>query len=146
DLATMKDRVQQVIDRASEDLRSLSMTIHAKPELGFEEQHAHAALTAYLEQQGFAVTRGAYAMPTAFRAVAGSGAPVVALLCEYDALPGIGHACGHNLIAASGVAAGLALKETIGDDNGTVIVLGSPAEEGGGGKAYLVERGAFDGV
>jgi amidohydrolase len=146
DLAAMKRSVQRAIDQVSEDLRSLSLSIHGTPELNFEEVHAHQVLTDYLEGNGFAVERGAYEMPTAFRAVAGSGSPIVAVLCEYDALPGIGHACGHNLIAASGIAAGLALKEVVGDGNGTVVVLGSPAEEGGGGKVFMVERGAFEGV
>jgi amidohydrolase len=100
----------------------------------------------FLEARGFDVRRGQWEMPTAFRAVAGSGSPTIAVLCEYDALPEIGHACGHNLIAASGIAAGLALKEALGEGIGTVLVLGSPAEEGGGGKVYMVERGAFEGV
>ncbi|MHB8574793.1 MAG: M20 family metallopeptidase [Dehalococcoidia bacterium] len=145
-LVARKRRAQQAIDQVSEDLRTLSLEIHAHPELNFEEERAHQLLTLYLQQNGFTVERGAYEMPTAFRAVAGSGSPVVAVLCEYDALPGIGHACGHNLIAASGIAAGLALKEVLGEGEGTVIVLGSPAEEGGGGKVYMIERGAFDGV
>lgn len=149
DLSTLKERkdaAQQAIDQISEDLRSISLSIHGKPELGFEEQHAHQVLTDYLAENGFAVTRGAYEMPTAFRAVAGSGQPVVAVLCEYDALPEIGHACGHNLIAITGVATATALKEVIGDGNGTIVVLGSPAEEGGGGKILLIERGAFEDV
>src|SRR5260370_37422944 len=126
DLAALKARAQQAIDQVSEDLRTLSLAIHGRPELNFEEHHAHRVLTDYLEQQGFAVARGAYTLPTAFRAVAGSGAPVVAVLCEYDALPGIGHACGHNLIAASRVAARPALKEAPGERQGTRVVLGSP--------------------
>ena len=146
DLAALKAAAQRTIDQLSEDLRAISLSIHGKPELGFQEHHAHRVLADYLEDNGFAVTRGAYDMPTAFRAVAGSGAPVVAVLCEYDALPEIGHACGHNLMAMTGVAAGMALKEAIGEGNGTVLVLGSPAEEGGGGKILMIERGAFDGV
>jgi amidohydrolase len=145
-LVAKKDAAQRAIDQISEDLRAISLSIHGNPELGFQEQHAHRVLTDYLEQSGFAVTRGAYEMPTAFRAVAGSGGPVVAVLCEYDALPEIGHACGHNLIAITGIAAGAAAKEVIGDGEGTVVVLGSPAEEGGGGKILMIERGAFDDV
>ena len=140
DLAALKEAVQGTIDQLSEDLRAISLSIHGNPELGFQEHHAHRVLTDYLEQNGFAVTRGAYEMPTAFRAVAGSGRPVVAVLCEYDALPEIGHACGHNLMAMTGVAAGMGLKEAVGDGNGTVLVLGSPAEEGGGGKILMIER------
>lgn len=142
----LKETVRKVIDSFSEDLRSVSMDIHSHPELNFEEHHAHKALTGFLEGNGFAVTRGAYDMPTAFKAVAGSGGPTIAVMCEYDALPGIGHACGHNLIAISGLAAGLALKQALGEGNGTVVVFGSPAEEGGGGKVYMIERGAFEGI
>jgi amidohydrolase len=146
DLAALKDAARRTIDQIAEDLRALSLSIHGTPEIGFEEHHAHRVLTDYLEENGFAVTRGAYELPTAFRAVAGSGSPTVAVLCEYDALPEIGHACGHNLMAMTGVAAGTALKETAGDGNGTVVVLGTPAEEGGGGKILMIERGAFAGV
>jgi amidohydrolase len=146
DLAEMKARARAVIQAHAKDLEALSLDIHAHPELNFREYHAHGLLAGFLERNGFTVARGAYEMPTAFCAVAGSGSPTVAVLCEYDALPEIGHACGHNLIAASGVAAGLALKETLGDGNGTVVVLGSPAEEGGGGKVFMIERGAFDGI
>jgi amidohydrolase len=85
-------------------------------------------------------------MDTAFVARSGSGGPTLAVFCEYDALPGIGHACGHNLIAASGVATGMALKAALGEGNGTVLVLGSPAEEGGGGKVKMIDAGALDGV
>jgi amidohydrolase len=146
DIDEAKSRAQQIIDDAAADLRAVSLSIHGAPELNFEEHHAHATLTDYLERKGFDVQRGAFEMATAFQAVAGSGGPTIAVLCEYDALPGIGHACGHNLIAVAGVAAGLALKETLGEGNGTVLVLGSPAEEGGGGKILLIERGAFEGV
>lgn len=140
----MKQKVQDAIDAVSEDLRALSLDIHEHPELNYEEVHAHQVLTDYLEQQGFEVERGAYGMDTAFVATAGSGEPTLAVLSEYDALPGIGHACGHNLIAISGVAAGLALKEALGDGNGTIVVLGSPAEEGGGGKVEMINAGAFE--
>src|SRR5690606_28898309 len=90
--------------------------------------------------------RHAYGLETAFAARTGSGGPTLAVICEYDALPGIGHACGHNLIAASGVATGLALKAALGEGNGTVVVLGTPAEEGGGGKIRMIDAGAFEGV
>lgn len=143
---TAKKRAAAAIEAAAADLREISLSIHSQPELNFEEHHAHAVLTKYLEGQGFEVTRGAFGMPTAFSAVAGSGSPRVAILCEYDALPEIGHACGHNLIAISGVAAGLGVRAGLEPGHGTVVVLGSPAEEGGGGKILLIERGAFDGV
>ncbi|MEE9278137.1 MAG: M20 family metallopeptidase [Dehalococcoidia bacterium] len=144
DADAMKSVVQRTIDAASAELRSLSLDIHAHPELNFQEEHAHRAITDYLEAQGFAVERGAYRILTAFEARAGSGAPAVAVLCEYDALPGIGHGCGHNLIAIAGVAAGLALKAALNDGDGAVVVLGTPAEEGGGGKIEMIDRGAFE--
>ncbi|MGI8925911.1 MAG: M20 family metallopeptidase [Tepidiformaceae bacterium] len=146
DIEAAKTAAQEAIDAVSKELRGISLSIHGKPELNFEEHHASALLAGYLEQKGFQVRSGAYEMATAFEAVAGSGSPTIAVMCEYDALPGIGHACGHNLIAISGVAAGLALKAALGEGNGTVVVLGSPAEEGGGGKVFMIERGAFEGV
>jgi amidohydrolase len=146
DLTSLKTDAQKAIDAAHDDLRALSLDLHARPELNFNEVHAHAALSDFLERRGFAVTRGAFDLPTAFEAVTGSGSPTVAVFCEYDALPDLGHACGHNLIAASGVAVGLALKQVVRDGEGTIVVMGSPAEEGGGGKVYMAERHAFDGV
>lgn len=134
------------IDNASAGLRELSLSIHANPELCFEEHHAHAALTEYLAGAGFTVSRGAFDLPSAFQASYGSGAPTIAVFCEYDALPGIGHACGHNLIAISGVATALGLKAALAPGEGTIRVLGSPAEEGGGGKVLMLQRGAVDGV
>jgi amidohydrolase len=131
------------IDSAATDLRGLSLDIHEHPELAYEETHAHAAVADFLEQRRFSVERSAYGVDTAFRAVAGSGGPTIAVLCEYDALPGIGHACGHNLIATAGVATGLALEAALGEGNGTVVVLGTPAEERGGGKIDLIDAGAF---
>jgi amidohydrolase len=131
------------IDGVSAELRAISLDIHEHPELAYEETHAHEALTRFLEERGFAVERSAFGVETAFRAVAGSGGPTVAVLCEYDALPGIGHACGHNLIATAGLATGLALEAALGEGNGTVVVLGTPAEERGGGKIDLIDAGAF---
>ncbi len=139
-------RALAAIDEAQGELRDLSLDIHAHPELAYEEEHAHEVLTAFLEARGFAVERGAFGLPTAFRATAGSGTPTVAVLSEYDALPGIGHACGHNLIATSGVATGLAAAEVLGEGDGTIVVIGTPAEERGGGKVDLIRAGAFDGV
>lgn len=145
-IAERQEAARNAIKQADADLRALSLDIHAHPELNFEEHHAHATLTAYLEAAGFSVTRGAYGMPTAFEAVAGTGTPRIAFLSEFDALPGIGHACGHNLIAISGVAAALALRAALDPGEATVVLLGSPAEEGGGGKVYMIERGAFASV
>ena len=142
------DIASETIDAASESLRALSMDIHSHPEENYEEVHAHGALTSFLTDAGFDVTRSAYGMETAFEATRGSGGPTIAVLCEYDALPGIGHACGHNLIAISGAAAGLAVANALEREGveGTVRVLGSPAEEGGGGKIRLIDEGAFEDV
>src|SRR5258707_644251 len=109
----LKRSAQTAIDAESAALRELSLRIHGAPELNFGEVQAHGWLTDYLEQRGFAVERGAFGLPTAFRAIAGSGSPTVAVLCEYDALPEIGHACGHNLIAAAGLAAGVGIKSAL---------------------------------
>lgn len=145
-LAKMQAAAAAAIDGASSQLRALSLDIHANPELNFQEHHASTLLADYLEQQGFQVERGAYELATAFEATAGSGGPLLAVFSEYDALPGIGHACGHNLIAISGAATALALKAALGDGEGRVVLLGSPAEEGGGGKVFMGERGALEGV
>ncbi|MYK74829.1 MAG: M20 family metallopeptidase, partial [Acidimicrobiaceae bacterium] len=135
DIADAKRRVCEEIDRLTPELLDVSHRIHSRPELGFEEHHAHDLLTAVLDDHGLDVQRGAYGIDTAFEARAGDGAgPLVAVVCEYDALPGIGHACGHNIIAASGLGAGLALASMAGEAGGRVAVMGTPAEEGGGGK------------
>ena len=156
DLTALKQRAQAAVDALDADLQALSLDIHAHPEENFEERYAHDALTDFLEARGFEVERGAHGLATAFRAVYGDGEPTLALLCEYDALP-IGHACGHNLIAIAGAGAGLAVRSALeappeahereaGGAEGTLLVLGTPAEEGGGGKLRMIEAGAFDGV
>jgi amidohydrolase len=139
----LKRRVCQRVDNESERLVGLSRRIHAAPELKFEEHRAAEWLADYLEACGFAVERGAYGLPTAFAARMGSGRPCVAILCEYDALPGIGHACGHNIIAAAGVGAGVAVAPEVAGTGGSIVVLGTPAEEGGGGKILMARAGAF---
>ncbi|MEZ5178932.1 MAG: amidohydrolase [Acidimicrobiales bacterium] len=146
DLDAVKDRTDQVVDDWTQVLLEASHRIHAHPELGFEEHHAHDVLTTVLEDAGLDVTRGAYGLPTAFSARAGGNGPTIAVLCEYDALPGIGHACGHNIIGTAGVGAGIAAATVAEELGGTVLVLGTPAEEGGGGKIVMAERGAFEGV
>ncbi|HEV8296909.1 MAG TPA: amidohydrolase [Acidimicrobiales bacterium] len=146
DLAAIKQRVLAEVDRRAELLLSVSHEIHAHPELGFEEHTAHALLSDALEREGLAITRSAYDLPTAFDARAGSHGPTVAVLCEYDALPGLGHGCGHNIIAAAGLGAGLAVAGLADELGGRLAVLGTPAEEGGGGKVFMLERGAFAGV
>ena len=142
-----QQRAVDAVDSRADELRRIAREIHAHPELGYEEYEAHKLLTGFLEDEGFEVVRSAFGVETAFKAIAGSGSPTVAVLCEYDALPALGHACGHNLIAALGVGVGVALKDALEGHQGTVIVLGSPAEErGGGGKVRLIEAGAFEGV
>jgi amidohydrolase len=141
-----KDAAAATIERRSEALVGLSHDIHAHPELCFEEVHAARVAADALADGGFSVESGICDLPTAFSASAGSGPLVIAICAEYDALPGVGHACGHNIIAASAIGAGLALAGIADDVGLTVRVIGTPAEEGGGGKVYLLERGAFAGV
>ncbi|MBU6495004.1 MAG: M20 family metallopeptidase [Acidobacteria bacterium] len=127
-----------------ERLVALSEFVHAHPELGYEERESSAAVADLLESSGFTVTRGVGGLPTAFRATAGQGSLHVVVCCEYDALPDVGHACGHNLIAASSAGAGLALLEHLDEADLRVTVLGTPSEEGGGGKIDLIHAGEFD--
>src|SRR3954447_20180706 len=122
----LKDRIDEVVAAHADALIDASHRIHSHPELGFEEHHAHGVLAAVLEDAGLTVTRGAYDLPTAFEAVVGTTGPRVAVLCEYDALPGIGHACGHNIIGTAGVGAGIAAAALAEELGGTVVVLGTP--------------------
>ncbi|MHB8439469.1 MAG: M20 family metallopeptidase [Acidimicrobiales bacterium] len=128
------------------ELVSVSRAIHDDPELCFAEHHASAMLGQWLSRSGFAVEPGVCKLPTAFRAVAGTGELSVVLCAEYDALAGVGHACGHNVIAAAALGAGIGLAAVADEVGMTVTVLGTPAEEGGGGKVFLLDRGAFDGA
>jgi amidohydrolase len=146
DLDAAKAKVVAEVDRRADMLVDASHRIHTNPELGYEEEFAHELLTAIARDEGLEVETHAYGVPTAFAARAGSDGPVIALCCEYDALPGIGHACGHNIIAAAGLGAGLAAAAVADAVGGRVLVLGTPAEEGGGGKVKLIDAGAFDGV
>lgn len=140
----LRTAVTDAVRRSADDLVALSHDIHDHPELGYSEHHAVAAVAALLEQRGHEVETGAYGVATALRARAGSGRPRVAILAEYDALPGIGHACGHNVICATAVGAFLAAAEVITDLNGSVELIGTPAEEGGGGKELIAQAGGFD--
>jgi amidohydrolase len=142
----LKEAARARLERARDGLLDLSHRIHANPELGYEEEQASIWVAEALEAGGFQVERGICELPTALRATAGSGPLHVAICAEYDALPDIGHACGHNVIAAAGVGAGVALAEVADDAGLTVSVLGTPAEEGGGGKILMLERGGFDGL
>jgi len=129
-----------------QEVRALARAIHAEPEAAFEEQRAHDRCAALLEAAGFTLERGIAELPTAFRATLGSGALVASLCVEYDALPEIGHGCGHNLIAGASLGAGLALANAVDELDVTLQVIGTPAEEHGGGKQLLIDRGIFDGV
>ena len=143
-----KAAAQERITQSQDELVALSHRIHAHPELGFEEEQAAAWLTEALADTGFAVEAGICELPTAFRATAGTGPLHIVICAEYDSLPAIGHACGHNVIAAMALGAGIAAARVADDVGLTVTVLGTPAEEVGdsGGKVLLLERGAFEGV
>ncbi len=145
-VTSVLDRLTATVDRLHPDLIALSHAVHARPELAFAEHHASAAVADALAGNGFAVERGIAGLDTAFVARAGSGPLRVAVFAEYDALPGIGHACGHNIIAAAAVGAGTALAGVADDLGLTVEVYGTPAEESGGGKIVLLQHGVFDGV
>ena len=144
DIAKLKAAVSNGVDAQHHQLNELSLRIHSNPELGFQENKAVAWLTQYLGENGLAVERGICELPTAFRASYGQGKPAIAILAEYDALPKLGHACGHNLIAASAVGAGIASKLAIDQFGGSLLVIGTPAEELSGGKAIMAQRGGFN--
>jgi amidohydrolase len=143
-----KSAAQEHIAFARDGLIELSHRIHAHPELGFEEERASAWLCESLADAGFTVEKGICDLPTAFRARAGSGPLQIAVCAEYDSLPGIGHACGHNIIAASAVGAALAAAKVADELGLTITVIGTPAEEVGNasGKILLLDRGGFDGI
>lgn len=140
------DSVENAVRRRGADLVELSHAIHAEPELAFAEHRSCAKTQALVAERGFEVTKAAGGLDTAFRADFGSGPLVVGVCAEYDALPGIGHACGHNIIAASAVGTALALAEVADELGLTVALIGTPAEEAGGGKALLLQAGTFDDV
>lgn len=145
----LKQRIMDEVDARRDELIRISDTIHAQPELAFQEFEAAALLTSILEQEGFAVQRGVAGLETAFVASYTSqkgDRPIVALLSEYDALAELGHACGHNIIGTASVGAGLAVQSVLDEVAGTIQVIGTPAEEGGGGKVIMAEAGVFDGV
>src|SRR5512146_525771 len=142
-----KTRVAETVDRLADDLERISHQIHATPELCFHEEQAAGWLSTFLERQGARVERGVGGLPTAFRAtIEGSGrGPTIAIMAEYDALPNIGHACGHNVIATAGTGAGAAIAAALRTlpFPGRIQVIGTPAEEGGAGKVRLMEAGVF---
>ena len=147
-LATLQQTVRQTVDASSSELLQLSSYLHQNPEIAFKEYKACDALCAIMEKHGFTVDKGCYDIPTAFKARYNSGkpGPRIGFLAEYDALPGVGHACGHNIIAATGVGAALAVQAIIGETGGEVLLIGTPGEEGDGGKVFMADRGAFDDI
>ena len=142
----LKAEIIRQVEKQRQKLIKLSLKIHANPELAFKEEKASSWLTNYLAKNGFQIESGIGGLSTAFKASYGTSRPVVALLAEYDALPEVGHACGHNIIAASAVGAAVASKCIVDNGDGTIVVFGTPAEELFGGKALMVEAGVFDGV
>jgi len=144
--ADLKLEVGGRVDEQRDALLKLSLNIHDNPETGFKEERASGWLTAYLAQSGFRIEKGIGGFPTAFKAIYGGGKPVIALLAEYDALPELGHACGHNIIAASSTGAAVGSKLAVDRYGGTVLVFGTPAEELFGGKISMLKAGVFDGI
>ncbi|MGV9801695.1 M20 family metallopeptidase [Mycobacterium sp. NPDC003449] len=144
--ATASLNVEDAVNRRRGDLVELSHSIHAEPELAFAEYRSAAKTQAMVSEYGFEMTAAPGGLDTAFRASYGSGPLVVGICAEYDALPGIGHACGHNIIAASAVGTALALADVADELGLTVVLLGTPAEELGGGKVLLLNAGVFDDI
>jgi amidohydrolase len=148
-MTTIKDRIGQEVDSLAEELFGVSTYLYENPETAYEEFKAHDHLSDFMAGHGFDVVRQCGGVETAFRANPNGckpSSPKVAILAEYDALPKIGHGCGHNLIAAAGVGAAVALRRVLGDDAGAMTMVGTPAEEGGGGKELLARAGIFKDV
>ncbi|MBN2335621.1 M20 family metallopeptidase [Candidatus Bathyarchaeota archaeon] len=152
DVDSLKKIVRDTVDQKRPLLEGVAKYLYENPELGSEEYKAFEKLTKVLEDHGFEVEKGLYGMPTAFKASykGGSEGPKVAVLAEYDALPSVGHGCGHNLIAASAIGAGIAASKAVSGLAGEVLVVGTPAEEGhgpsGGSKVIMADHGFFDDI
>lgn len=146
DIQGLKTKAIDTVEAQCQKLIQLSLRIHDNPELGFQEEKASSWLIDYLQANGFQIEKCIAGLPTAFQATYGEGRPRIALLAEYDALPGIGHGCGHNIIAASAAGAGIASKPAIDSLGGSIIVLGTPGEEVFGGKIDMVKAGTFDDI
>lgn len=144
--AALDDVVRAACSRATDPIVALSHDLHAHPEIAWEEVRSSARVAGVLADAGFAVQDNFTGLPTAFVARRGTGPLHLAICAEYDALPGLGHACGHNVIAAISTGAAMALAPVVDDLGITLSVFGTPAEEGGGGKIEMLERGGFDGV
>ncbi|KAJ5227638.1 uncharacterized protein N7469_007644 [Penicillium citrinum] len=148
DIGDVRASVDRAIEELHDSLRKVNQGIWSNPELAFNEHHAHDLICDFLEKQGFTVKRHAYGLNTSFEALSGTGGRLVNFNAEYDALPEIGHACGHNLIATSSITAFLGLSFALRKYGipGRTQLLGTPAEENGGGKAELINAGAYKGV
>jgi len=146
DIEMLKETAVAEVNSRRGELTELSIRIHDNPEIGFQEFRACEWLTEYLERYGFKVERGICGLETAFQGTYGEGEPAIALLAEYDALPELGHACGHNIICTAAVGAAVAVRGAVDERGGRVIVIGTPAEEMYGGKIFMAERGAFTDV
>ncbi len=148
DVAAVKARALRALEALEPEARALALRIHAHPEVGFEERRAAEWISEMLRRHGLEVERGVAQIPTALlaRASGRTSGPTIGLIAEYDALAGLGHACGHNLMGAGMAAAAAALRTVMADLPGTVAYYGTPAEEGGGGKILMLERGAFAGL
>lgn len=143
-LGRFKAAVVDRVDAQRDGLVHLSHQIHRNPELGFEESRASSWLTEYLQAHRFVVERGTCQLATAARATYGTNGPAIAFLAEYDALPDLGHACGHNIVGAAAVGAAVAVRSLIEEEGGTAVVVCTPGEESHGGKILMAQRGAFD--
>ncbi len=143
DTKQLKNLVLSELETGRRRLVELSMQIHSNPELGFHEDRAADLLTDFLGENGFSLERGICGLPTAFKARYGTGKPFIAILAEYDALPNLGHGCGHNIISTSATGAGMAARTAVDHLGGSIFVIGTPAEEMYGGKAIMAEKGAF---
>ncbi len=141
---TSKQTAEQAFTEVEADLREISHWMYDHPEIGYKEFETSRRLAEFLGDQGMAVTYPAYGLETAFEATAGASGPRIVICCEYDALPEVGHACGHNIIATAALGAGLAVAPLADELGIRVTVLGTPAEEGGGGKVELINAGAFE--
>jgi amidohydrolase len=144
DVEKLKTVIREEMESQREKLKDLALKIHSTPEVGFKEFKAAEWITDYLRENGFTIEPGLCDLPTAFQAIYGNGKPYIAVLAEYDALPELGHACGHNLIATIAVGAAVAAKKAIDRFGGRVLVIGTPGEEGYGGKVTMAQKGAFD--
>jgi amidohydrolase len=144
--ATLARHIDEAVDKVEDKLFELARDLYEHPEVGFQEVRSVGKIVELLAAHGVDVEVGAFGLETAFVASAGTAGPTIAVLAEYDALPGVGHGCGHNLIAASAVGAFLAVREIASELEGSVRLIGTPAEEGGGGKEIILAAGGFDDV